>query len=91
MLYSVILVCVLCGSTVAWNADAIETELGGRQVGIQVVKAQDLSPVTIATLSPIVVSAPAQVTVDANIYALLLANGIVPDPEAFTLTVRSFL
>src|SRR5437879_3232053 len=85
MLRSAILVWVLCCCTMTLRVDPTETELGGRQVSIQVVSAQDLSPLTTVMLSPTVVSAPAQVTANANIYALLLANGIVPDPEAFTI------
>jgi hypothetical protein len=60
-------------------------ELAGRSVELSMVKSDDLSqvgwPVEPISLKEI----PATLTIDRNIYALLQANGIAPDSEAFTL------
>ena len=70
------------------NAPAQETrrtELAGRPVAMTVVKAEDLSPQAWPQQEIELKQISATVTRDTNVYMLLQANGIAPDPGAFAL------
>jgi len=60
-------------------------QLAGRSVAIQLVKADDLSPVQGSFGALRLTAAPAQITKQTTLYATLQANGVVPDTEAFCL------
>ncbi|PWT90982.1 MAG: hypothetical protein C5B54_06200 [Acidobacteria bacterium] len=70
------------------NVLSQEPKLGaiaGRPVELNLVKADDLSPAAWPREQIELTQTSATVTSDANIYMLLQANGIAPDPGAFTI------
>jgi hypothetical protein len=60
-------------------------ELAGRSVEMRVIKADDLSPAPWPSGTVELTAVPGKAANGTNIYMLLQANGIAPDPEAFSL------
>jgi hypothetical protein len=60
-------------------------ELGGRSLEMRVIKADDLSPTPWPSGTLELKVSPGRLASGTNIYMLLQANGIAPDPEAFSL------
>src|SRR5438552_1432653 len=60
-------------------------ELAGRLIEMSVVRAEDLSPQAWPQQQMVLKQISATVTRDTNVYILLQANGIAPDPGAFAL------
>jgi hypothetical protein len=60
-------------------------QLGGRNLELKLVKADDLSPVAWPKESIDLKQSSATTSVDENIYLLLQSHGIAPDSEAFAV------
>jgi hypothetical protein len=68
-----------------WWAASAETTIAGRSVSASLVKADDLSPAPWPDDASQLTTETVAAQANANIYDLLVANGIEPDVEAFTV------
>ena len=69
----------------SWAQTGLRVQLAGRQLGVNLVNAEDLSPVAGPPEGLALSAVPVKLTRDSTVYSILQANGVAPDAEAFSI------